>query len=98
MPDLASITISSGSIAFALNSGMSGKLRAGRVAAGIGDEPRRLDLAAVDLGQAVDRLPLQLRRMVLVAVPARIGRRIGEPEIGGEIDHLGLRRLGRADP
>ena len=93
MPDLASITISSGSIAFACSSGMSGKLGAGRVAAGIGDQPRLLDLVAVDLDQAVDRLRLQLRRVMLVAVPARIGGGVGEPEIGGQIDHLGLRRL-----
>ena len=75
MPDLASMTISSGSIALARSSGISGKLRAGRVAAGIGDEMRALDLVAIDLDQAVDRLPLQLRRVVLVAVPARVARR-----------------------
>ena len=31
--------------------------------------------------------------MVLAAVPARIGGRIAQAEIGGEIDHLDLRRL-----
>ena len=77
MPDLASITISSGSIALALSSGVSGKLRAAGVAAGIGDQPRLLDLVAIDLDQAVDRLALQLRRVVLVAVPFRIGRGVG---------------------
>ena len=60
------------------------KLRAGRVAAGIGDEPRLLDLVAVNLDQAIDRLLLQLRRMMLVAVPARIGRGVVQPEIGAE--------------
>ena len=48
---------------------------------------------AVDLDQPVDRLLLQLRRMVLVAVPAGIGGDVGKPEVGGEVDHLGLRRL-----
>ena len=69
------------------------ELRAGGVAARIGDEPRGSDLVAIDLGQPVDGLRLQLRRMVLVAVPARIGGRIGEPKVGGEIDHP---RRGRA--
>ena len=70
------------------------KLRAGGVAAGIGDEPRPLDRVAVELDQPVDCLFLQLGRVMLVAVPARIGGRISEAEVGGEIDHLGLRRRG----
>ena len=68
------------------------KLGAGRVAAGIGDEAGRLDLAPVDFGQAVHRLLLQLRRCMRMAVPARIGGRIGETEIGREIDDLRARR------
>ena len=68
------------------------QLGAARVAAGIGDEPRRLDLAPIDFGQAVDRVLLQLRRGVGVAVPARISRRIGETEVGRKIDDLGARR------
>ena len=71
------------------------KLRAARVAAGVGDEPRLLDLVAMHLDQAIDRLALQLRRMMLVAVPARIGRDVVQPEVGREVDHLGLRRLGQ---
>ena len=47
------------------------------------------------LDQAIDRLALQLRRVMLVAVPARIGRDVVQPEVGAEIDHLGLRRLGQ---
>ena len=65
---------------------MSAKLRAGGVAAGIGDELRVPDLLAIDLDQAVHRLPLQLGRVMLVPVPARIGGRVGEPEIGREVD------------
>ena len=87
------MTISSASIALAFNSGISASSRAARVAAGIGDEPRRLDLAPIDFGQAVDRVLLQLRRGVGVAVPARISRRIGETEVGRKIDDLGRRRL-----
>ena len=91
MPDLASITISSGSIALRAQQRDQRKLRAGRVAAGIGDEMRAGDVVAIDLGEAVDRLPLQLRRVVLVAVPARVG--VGrEPEVGRQIDHLDRRQ------
>ena len=68
------------------------QLRAARVTAGIGDEPRRLDLAPIDFGQAVDRVLLQLRRGVGVAVPARISRRIGETEVGRKVDDLDARR------
>ena len=49
-------------------------------------------LSPIDFGQAVDRVLLQFRREMLVAVPARIGRGIGEPEIGRQVDDLGLRR------
>ncbi len=68
------------------------QLGAGRVAAGIGDEPRRLDLVPINFGQAVDRSLLQFGREMLVAVPARIGGGIGEAEIGREVDDFGLRR------
>ena len=69
-----------------------------RVAAGIGDEPRLFHVRPIDLGEPVDRLLLQFRREMLVAVPARIGGRIGQPEIRREVDDLGRRRLARADP
>ena len=49
-------------------------------------------LRPIDFGQPVDRLLLQLRRSMRVAVPARIGGGIGEAEIGRQIDHLGCRR------
>ena len=58
------------------------KLRAGRVAARIGDEPRFLDLLPVDLDQAIDRLFLELRRMMGMTVPVCVGGRVGEPKIG----------------
>ena len=69
-------------------------MRAGGVAAGIGDEPAFPDLLAVDFDEAVDRLALKLRRVMGIAVPARIGGGVGEAEVGGEIDHLHPRRLG----
>ena len=82
------MTISSGSIALALQQRDQRQLGAARIAAGIGDEPRRFDLRPIDFGQAVDRPLLQFRRGVRMAVPARISGRIGEAEIGGQIDHL----------
>ena len=51
------------------------QLRAGRVAAGIGDQPGLLDLAPVDFGQPIDGFFLQLGGVMLVAIPLRIGRR-----------------------
>ena len=69
------------------------KLRAARVAARIGDKPRLLDLVAIDLDQSVDRLALQLRCVMFVSVPFRIGRGVGQPEVGRKIDHLRFRRL-----
>ena len=68
------------------------QLGAARVAAGIGDEPRRLDLSPIDLGETVDRVFLQFGRGVGMAVPARIGGRIGQAEIGRKIDDLDARR------
>ena len=58
------------------------QLRAGRIAARIGDEARLLDRVAIELDQPVHRLFLELRRIMLVAIPARIGGRIGETKIG----------------
>src|SRR3954471_20279292 len=46
------------------------------------------------LDQSVDRLALQLRRVMLVAVPARIGHDVVEPEGGRKMDHPGLWGLG----
>ncbi len=69
------------------------QLRAGCVAAGIGHQPRVSDLAPVDFGEAIDRFLLQLGRVMLVAVPFGVSRRIGQPEIGRQVDHLGRRRL-----
>ncbi len=69
------------------------QFRAGCVAAGIGDQPRLFDFAPVDFAQAIDCFFLQLRRMMLMAVPFGVSGRVGEPEIGGEVDDLGGRRL-----
>src|SRR5439155_3852474 len=60
--------------------------RAGRIAAGTGDEARVPDPRAMELRQSVDRLAEELRRRVR-AVPARIHGGIVEPEIGGDVDH-----------
>src|SRR6185437_8797299 len=47
------------------------------------------DLPPVDLDQPVHRLRLQFRRMMLVAVPFGISRRIRQPEVGRQVDDLG---------
>ena len=65
------------------------ELGAGRVAAGIGDEPRRLDRAADRFRSGRTRLLLQFGREMLVAVPARVSGRIGQAEIGRQVDDLG---------
>ena len=58
-----------------------------RVAAGIGDQPRVLQLAVAPLREPVDGLLEQRRPRVRKAVPARIQGRIVEAEGAGEIDH-----------
>ena len=69
------------------------QLRAGGVAAGIGDQPRLPDVAPVDFGQPVDRFGLKFRRVMLVPVPARVSRDIAQPEIRRQIDDLRVRRV-----
>ena len=63
-----------------------------RVAAGARHQPRGADLVAVELGQPVDRLGLQVERQVRVAVPVLVDRRVAQPEVGGEIDDLQVAR------
>ena len=63
-PVARSMMMSSGSITPALSSGRMRVDAGRRVAAGAGDQPRGADLVAVELGQAVDRLGLQVEREV----------------------------------
>ena len=98
MPDLASIDDLVELDRFGLQQRHQRQLRAGRIAAGIGDELRLLDRAPMDLDKAVDRLLLQLRRLMLVAVPFRVSRRVRQPEVGRQIDHLGRSAPRREDP
>ena len=56
--------------------------RRGWVAARRRDRPRRGDVGAVQLGNAVDEAAEQLGRAVRLIVPALISRRVIEPEIG----------------
>ena len=58
---------------------------------GAGHQPGGADLVAVELGQAVDRLGLQVERAVRVAVPVRVDRRVAQAEVGGEVDDLQVR-------
>ena len=87
------MTISSRSIAPALISGSSGSCAHVVKQPGIGEQPAGLDLAAIDFRQAVHGLSLQLRRLVLMAIPARIGSHVPQPEIGRQVDHPGGRGL-----
>ena len=84
--------MSSGSMTPALSSGRIAVDAGGGVAAGAGDQPRGADLVAVELGQAVDRLGLQVERVVRVAVPVLVDRRVAQAEVGGEIDDLQVAR------
>ena len=67
--------------------GEEGERRRGRIATGVGDEPRRAHLLPVDFGQAVDRLGQQFRRSMIRAVPLRVSRRVFQAEVGTEIDY-----------
>ena len=60
--------------------------RGGRIAARRCNRFGAADCLAVELGDAVDELAEQLRRLVRMAVPALVGRGVIEPEIGAEID------------
>ena len=64
------------------------QLRRRRVAARIGDQPGGADRVAIVLGQAIDRLLLQLQRLMRMAVVLRIELRVAQPEVGREVDHL----------
>ena len=65
---------------------VEGKQSRRRVAAGIGDQPRRADLFAVQLGQTVDAGQQLGTRVLPVPLAVRLE---GEPEVGGEIDDQG---------
>ena len=65
--------------------------RRGRVAARIGDQPRARHRVTTPLGEPVDGFRQQVRRRVLRAVPAPVGGRIPQPEVGAEINHPGAR-------
>ena len=63
-----------------------------RVAAGARHQPRGADRVAVELGQPVDRLGLQVERQVRMAVPVLVDRRVAQPEVGREVDDLEVAR------
>src|SRR5215475_4981751 len=69
------------------------QLRARCVASGIGDQPRVLDLAPMDLSQAVNGLLLQFWRVMLVPVPYRVSRGVSEAKISREVDDFGRGRF-----
>ena len=68
------------------SSGTSGSSDRGRVAAGVGHEPRARDAVAVDLGQAVRHVVEQLGRGMIVTVPLAVGGGGPQPQVAGEVD------------
>ena len=69
----------------------------GGIAARTGHQARPGDGVAGQFAEAVDRILLQRRRPVGVAVPAGVGVFVGEPEIGRKVDHLETGRERRDD-
>ena len=69
-----------------IDQGLQREDRRSRVAARGRDRLRAADRLAIELGNAVDELAEQLRRLVRMAVPALVGRGVVEPEVGAEID------------
>ena len=65
------------------------EIRGGGITAGVGNQARGANALAAELGQSVDRLGQQLRRGVLLLVPARIRGGVAQAESATEIDDLG---------
>ena len=86
--------MSSPAIPPASSSGISGSWAEVGIAARIGHQPRARHRGPRQLRQAIDRLLLQRRRPMGMAIPGRIAVEIGEAEIGGKIDDL--QRAGQA--
>ena len=66
---------------------------AGRITAGVADDPGFPDFIPEKLGQAVDRLLMQRGIERVTAVPGFVGFRIVQPEIRTEIDERLARRV-----
>ena len=64
------------------------QLRRGRIAAGVGHQPRLADGGALHFGQAIDGLALQRHGAVFVTVPLGVGPGVGQAEVGGKVDDL----------
>ena len=80
-------TITRGGNQPARGQGQERQVHGGRVATGIGDQGRALDLFPISLAQAVDGLVDQIRCGVFDAVPARVDIRIGQAVVGAQVDH-----------
>jgi len=72
-----------------------GELPRGGIAPRARHQPRLRDLVPVELGQPIDRLGLQVRRRMGLAIPPLIGGRIAQPEIRRQIDDLQIPRQRR---
>ena len=67
-------------------SGSDTEQRTRRVASRIGDDPSLSQFAAMKFAEAVNRLLKQIGRRMVRAVSRAIGRRILQPEVGGNVD------------
>ena len=68
---------------------LDGEIRGRGITAGIRDQARGANSLAAELGETVDGLGEQVRRGVLLFVPARIGGGVAQAESAAEIDDLG---------
>src|SRR5205814_5276827 len=66
--------------------GLEREDRRRRIAAGSSDGFRRFDRCAVELGNAVNKTAQQFGRLMGMAIPALVGRRVIQPEIRAEVD------------
>ncbi len=86
VPDLLSMMIVVRIDQPVLQQWRQGQGGAGRVAAGVGDQPCSPHPFPVQFGKSVDRLGQQFRRLVRF-VPLGIDGGIVQPVVGGQIDH-----------
>ena len=91
-PDLASMMIPSGWISRSFSSGTSGSSAVVVKQPGLATSQLGADRVAIMLGQPVDRLLLQLQRLMRVAVSVLVELRVAQPEIGRQVDDLGSAR------
>ena len=101
VPEIA-VTLTASAVAPVHGQGRRrGELRHRRVAAGAGDQLGPEQRLREQLGEPVDRRAQQLGHRVLAAVPAPVGRGVGQTQVSGEVEHatdLASQRAPRRSP